>query len=553
MTAHESHDEQWRRSSASYRLGGSRVDEPLRSDPDKERYMSNTDSISYDVIIVGAGPVGLFLACELRLAKISVLVLEQAGDPRSALKRLPFGMRGLSIPTIEALYRRGLLTDLASAQRAKSDAGGNAPATPHWMLQQRRAGGHFAGIQFFLDNVDTSKWPYRLPSPAGKNMAVAMEHLETVLATRAAALGAEIRRGFAVEALEQSADGVTIRAGGATFQSRWVVGCDGGRSAVRKAAGFTFVGTDPEFTGYSVEVVIADPDMLKPGRHYTPTGMFTYQQPGTIAMVDFDGGAFHRSQSLTLEHVQAVLRRVSGAEITLTALQVAATWTDRAFQAAAYRKERVLLAGDAAHIHSPLGGQGLNLGLGDAMNLGWKLAATIRGDAPEDLLDSYFTERHPVGAKVLDWSRAQVALMRPSPSTRALEAIIRDLIDTRDGATYFAERVWAATLHYCLGGTHPLVGRSVPDFELADGGRLGDLLQTGAGLLLDFDGRPSLEALVRRFNGQITYVSGNAKNRLGLSAVLVRPDGFVAWATDKDPDIQEADAAASRWFGATSS
>ena len=514
--------------------------------------MTNSISISHDVVIVGAGPVGLFLACELRLAEISVLVLEQAEYPRSPLKRLPFGMRGLSVPTIEALYRRGLLTDFATPQRVKGDAGRNAPATAHWMLQQRRPGGHFAGIQFFLDNVDTSKWPYRLPSPAGNSMAVDMEHLETVLATRATALGAEIRRGLAVEALEQSADGVTIHAGGETFHSRWVVGCDGGRSAVRKAAGFAFVGTDPEFTGYSVEVALADPDMLKPGRHYTPSGMFTYQQPGTIAMVDFDGGAFHRSQPITLEHVQAVLRRVSGAEITLTALQLATTWTDRAFQATAYRKGRVLLAGDAAHIHSPLGGQGLNLGLGDAMNLGWKLAATIRGGAPEGLLDSYFTERHPVGVKVLDWSRAQVALMRPSPSTRALEAIIRDLIDTRDGATYFAERVWAGTLHYDLGGIHPLVGRSVPDFELADGKRLGELLQTGSGLLLDFDGRPSLEALVRGCNGRIAYVSGDAKDRLGLNAVLVRPDGFVAWAADTDPDIDEAAEAASRWFGDTS-
>jgi 2-polyprenyl-6-methoxyphenol hydroxylase-like FAD-dependent oxidoreductase len=518
----------------------------------KERYMSNTNSISHDVIIVGAGPVGLFLACEMRLAKISVLVLEQATGPHSPLKRLPFGMRGLSVPTIEALYRRGLLTDVVSAPRAGSDASGDAPAVPHWMSQQRRPGGHFAGIQFFLDNVDPSKWPYRLPSPAGNSMAVTLEHLETVLAGRATALGVEIRRGLRVEALEQSADGVIIHGGVETFHSRWAVGCDGGRSAVRKAAGFVFVGTDPEFTGYSVEVGIANPDSLEAGRHYTPTGMFTYQQPGTIAMVDFDGGAFHRNQSLTLEHVQAVLRRIAGTDIALTSLQLATTWTDRAFQATAYQKGRVLLAGDAAHIHSPLGGQGLNLGLGDAMNLGWKLAATIRGDAPEGLLESYFTERHPVGLKVLDWSRAQVALMRPTPSTRALGAIIRDLIDTRDGATYFAERVWAVTLGYSLGGTHPLIGHSVPDFELAGGKKLGELLQQGSGVLLDFDNRPSLEVLGRRYDGRIAYVSGKAKDRLGLNAVLVRPDGFVAWATDTDPDLDEVAKAASRWFGDTS-
>lgn len=162
-------------------------------------------------------------------------------------------------------------------------------------------------------------------------------------------------------------------------------------------------------------------------------------------MVDFDGGHFHRTQPITSEHVQTVLRHVSGTDVRVTDLSLATTWTDRAYQATTYRNGRILLAGDAAHIHSPLGGQGLNLGLGDAFNLGWKLAATIHGDAPDGLLDTYTGERHPVGAQVLDWSRAQVALMRPSRSTRALEAIIRDLIETRDGATYFAERVWGVS------------------------------------------------------------------------------------------------------------
>src|ERR1700692_1581018 len=154
----------------------------------------------------------------------------------------------------------------------------------------------------------------------------------------------------------------------------------------------------------------------------------------------------------------------------------------------------------------PLRNQGLNLGLGDAMNLGWKLAATIRGDAPAGLLDSYSSERHPVGARVLGWSRAQVALMRPSRSSRALEAIIRDLIDTRDGATYFAERVWGVSLRYDPGGTHPLGGRSAPAFELVDGTRLGEHLRNGTGLFLDFDARKQLQALASRWCDRITYV-----------------------------------------------
>ena len=502
----------------------------------------------YDVVIAGAGPVGLFLACELRLAGLSVLVLEQAEDPCSPLKRLPFGMRGLSAPTIEAFYRRGLLDDMAAPQRVNNSGSGSAPAA-HWMQQARRPGGHFAGIQFYLDNIDSSKWPYRLPSPAVTNMAAEMEPIESALAARANAMGVELRRGLGVENLESSDEDLTIRAGAETFRGRWLVGCDGGRSTVRKAGGFEFVGTDSEFTGYSVEVEMADPDQLSVGRHYTPTGMYTYARPGTIAMVEFDGGAFHRLQPITLEHVQAVFRRVSGADVTLTALKLATTWTDRAYQATAYRKGRVLLAGDAAHIHSPLGGQELNLGLGDAMNLGWKLASTIRGDAPAGLLDSYWSERHPVGAQVLDWSRAQVAIMRPARSSRALEAIMRDLIDTRDGATYFAERVWGVSLRYDLGGSHPLVGRSAPDFELVDGTRLGELIRNGKGLLLDFDVSAPLEALASRWGGRITYVASDANDRLGLSAVLVRPDGFVAWAGEATPDLEEAARAASRWFG----
>lgn len=502
--------------------------------------------MTHDVVIAGAGPVGLFLACELRLAGVSVLVLEQAADPRSPLKRLPFGLRGLSAPTLDAFHRRGLLDGIAAPQGAEE----GAPAAAHWAQQaRRRPGGHFAGIQFFHDRVDPSAWAYRLPGPAGTGLAVEMERLETVLAARALALGAEIRRGFGVDGLDPSEDGVTVRAGGEAIRGRWLVGCDGGRSTVRKAAGFTFAGTDPEFTGYSVEVELADPDKLSPGRHHTPAGMYTHAPPGTVAMVDFDGGAFHRTRPVTLEHAQAVLRRVSGTDVTVTALRLATTWTDRACQATAYRRGRVLLAGDAAHVHSPLGGQGLNLGLGDAMNLGWKLAATIRGDAPAGLLDTYGAERHPVGARVLDWSRAQVALMRPDPGARALAAILRDLVDTGDGATYFAGRVSGVALRYDLGGSHPLVGRSAPDFELAGGTRLGDLLRTGRGLLLDFDARVPLRALAGRWDGRFDYVGAEARDRLGVSAVLVRPDGIVAWAGEAAPDLEDAARAASRWFG----
>ena len=389
----------------------------------------------YDVIIAGAGPVGLLLACELRLAGLSVLVLERLEDLGSPLKRLPFGLRGLWGPSIDAFYRRGLLEEIAAQPNDGNVAGLPRPSSIASAAQQRGPGGHFAGIQFDYINVDPSRWTYRLAGPADVQLGAEMEHLERVLSTRALSMGVEIKRGRAVEEAESSEDGVVVRAGGESFRARWLVGCDGGRSTVRKKAGFDFVGTEPELTGYSILAELADPSVLPMGRHATATGTFTQWQPGVIALVDFDGGAFHRSRELTREHLQEVLRRVSGTEVTLKTLALASTWTDRSYQATTYLRGRVLLAGDAAHIHSPLGGQGLNLGLGDAMNLGWKLAATIRGDAPEGLLDSYTAERHPIGARILDWTRTQVTLMKPDPRTRALATIMRDLLGTRDGWT----------------------------------------------------------------------------------------------------------------------
>ncbi|MCR8558985.1 FAD-dependent monooxygenase [Mucilaginibacter sp. BJC16-A38] len=503
---------------------------------------SEQDHTIYDVIIAGAGPVGLFLACELALAKCSVLVLEKAEDPHSPLKQLPFGIRGLSAPTIETLYRRGLLEQLEIHKRLKN---------PHQNVVQgpRRQVGHFAGIPFLEGNIDTSQWTYRLPGSTETSLISEMEELETVLARRAEALGVVIRRGLAIAGFHQTADGVTVQSGEQSFKGKYLVGCDGSRSVVRKAGGFEFAGTEPEFTGYTTRVDIVDPEKLSPGRNVTAAGMYLQSQPGYVVIQDFDGGAFHGSdRPITLEHVQEVLRRVSNTDVAISALHIATTWTDRARQATTYRNGRVLLAGDAAHIHAPLGGQGLNLGLGDAMNLGWKLAATIQNKAPECLLDSYYDERYPIGEQVLDWSRAQVAIMKPNSDARALNSIIRDLMDTRDGATYFAGRVWGVNSKYDLGSNQPLAGRSVPNFELEDGTKIGELMRDGRGVLLDFGRNASLKTLAGEYGDQIKYVSGSAKEQLGLSAVLIRPDGIIAWASDNNLDCSELRKAADSWF-----
>jgi 2-polyprenyl-6-methoxyphenol hydroxylase-like FAD-dependent oxidoreductase len=507
-----------------------------------ENNKSTPNQPIHDAIISGAGPVGLFLACELALAKCSVLILEKAENPHSLLKQLPFGIRGLSAPTIEALYRRGLLSELEMHKHLKS---------PHQNTGQgsRRQVGHFAGIPFHDGDIDTSQWKFRLPGSTETSLISEIQELETVLARRAEFLGVEIRRGLAITGFHQTDDGVTVQSGDQSFKGKWLVGCDGSRSVVRKAGGFEFAGTEPEFTGYTAKVDIADPEKLSPGRNVTPTGMYLQSQPGYLMIQDFDAGAFHSSEKpITLEHVQEVLRHVSNTDVTISTLHAATTWTDRARQATTYRNGRVLLAGDAAHIHAPLGGQGLNLGLGDAMNLGWKLATTILEKAPEGLLDSYHTERHPIGSQVLDWSRAQVAIMRPDPHARALYAIVRDLMNTRDGATYFAGRVWGISTHYNLGGDHPLIGHSVPNFEFEDGTSIADLMHNGQWIMLDFDSNASLKILVGEYGDQVKYVSGRAKEQLGLSAVLIRPDGFIAWASDNDPDCSELQKAATHLF-----
>ncbi len=515
----------------------------MATNGDQTLMNNDRSQLTYDVIIAGAGPVGLFLACELALAKCSVLILEKAENPHSPLKRLPFGIRGLSAPTIEALYRRDLLKELEVHKRLKNPHKTSSP-----VQGPRRQGGHFAGIPFLDGNIDTAQWKSRLPSSTDTNLLSEMEELESVLARRAEALGVKTKRGLAITDFGQTKDGVAVQSGNQSFQSKWLVGCDGSRSVVRKAGGFEFAGTEPEFTGYSAQFDLVDPEKLSPGRNLTPTGMYLQSQPGYLVMVEFDGGAAHKSESVTLENVQNVLRRVSNTDVTISSLHAVTTWTDRARQATTYRKGRVFLAGDAAHIHAPLGGQGLNLGLGDAMNLGWKLAATIQKKAPEGLLDSYQTERHPLGVQVLDWSRAQVAIMKPDPPSRALNAIVRDLMNTRDGATYMAARMWGVFTHYHLGGAHPLVGHSVPNFEFEDGARMGELMHDGRGILLDFNQNASLKTLADEYGDQLKYVSGGAKEQLGLRAALIRPDGFIAWASDIEPDEPSIRQAVDLWF-----
>ncbi|MEV0555614.1 FAD-dependent monooxygenase [Streptomyces sp. NPDC050597] len=502
----------------------------------------------HDVVIVGAGPVGLFLACELGLAGCSVLVLERAPEGGSQWKADPLGMRGLSAAAVEAFYRRGMLHPLLKASGVHDDPGANSatdePSSP-------RGVSHFAGMMLDPAQVDVTALPFRLPSPATEGVMTNLEAVETVLSERASGLGVDVRRGVTVSAIAQDDESVVVQAGEHEYAARWVVGCDGGRSTVRGLAGFEFVGTEPQFTGYVVLAAIADPEKLRPGFNLTPTGMYL-RTPAKeyIGMLEFDGGAFDRSQRPTREHLQTVLRRVSGTDVTLSDVRLVSSFTDRAMQTTRYRQGRVLLAGDSAHIHSPLGAQGLNLGLGDAMNLGWKLAATVHGHAPDGLLDTYTHERRPIGAEVLDWTRAQSAVMKPDPHAQAVQGVLRDLLGTRDGTTYVFKRTSGSSNRYDLGSEHPLVGRNAPDLRLEDGPRLGDLMQDGRGVVLDFSIDRALRDSATGWENRILYAAGPARNDLGVGAVLVRPDGTVAWAGDRSPDPEAFEQAACRWFGA---
>jgi 2-polyprenyl-6-methoxyphenol hydroxylase-like FAD-dependent oxidoreductase len=385
--------------------------------------MDGTDGL--DVVVAGGGPVGLMLAAELRAGGASVLVAEREPAPCQPHKAGAMGARALTAPTVAALAERGLLPAVRAAALAWFDPAG--PEPPPFA-------GHFAGIPVRPELVDPAAVA---GSPGGG--VIAQQDLETVLAAHAAGLGAEIRRGVAVTGFRGDGGGVTVTTTEGEVRAGWLAGCDGGRSLVRKHGGFDFPGTGPEFSGLQAVVDADDPGQLAADWTGNEAGSYIaggWQQggPPRVHIVEY-GASARRDAPVTPAEVQQSLRRVSGTSVTITKVHAATRYTDTTRQASTYRRGRVLLAGDAAHVHSPAGGQGLNLGIGDAISLGAKLAAVVRGAGPA-LLDTYTAERHPAGAWVQAWSMAQTALGRRDQRTQALRGVVADLINTRDGATY---------------------------------------------------------------------------------------------------------------------
>ncbi|MFI1027039.1 FAD-dependent monooxygenase [Streptomyces sp. NPDC020951] len=518
------------------------------------------------------------LACELALGGARTLVVERLAEVDETIKA-----GAINSPTAVALYRRGLLPALAEVQEAamnrfrefresyefRKSRGGESGAAATSAVPPPRFAGHFAGIMLSAGLLDESDPAFADLGPADGIGLIPQATLERLLGERARELGVEVRRqveltGFDTDDTDDTdkgddGSGITVRLAGAPdVRAGWLVGCDGGRSTVRKLAGFDFPGTAPEITGYQAIADLTGVEGLRGGWNTTESGTYAYgPMPGRILTVEFDGPPADRETPVTTEELQASVRRVTGVDVTVGEVRSLTRFTDNCRQASTYRAGRVLLAGDAAHVHSPFGGQGLNLGVGDAMNLGWKLAAAVRGDAPEGLLDSYTRERHPIGAWVLEWTRAQIALMRTESHARALREVVTGMAGTVDGTTYLVKKISGVWQHYDLPGDHPLVGRSAPDLEFADGTRLADHLHGGRALLLDLADDPKLRARAEGHGDRVDVRTTVAAGRPELTALLVRPDGYVAWAatTDSTQDMGKSpedtlEAALERWFGA---
>lgn len=473
-----------------------------------------------DVIVVGGGPTGLMLAAELRLHEVRVVVLEGMAAPSEQSRG-----RGLHVRSVELMDQRGLLDRF----RAVSET--------------FQAGGFFAGVR--------TAWPEGLDTAHPYGLATPQPVTERLLTARALELGAEIRRGHEVVGVSQDPDGVTAELlDGTRLRARFLVGCDGGRSVVRKRLGVGFPG-EPATT----ETLLGDMELTEDPATVAAVVeevRRTQLRFGAIPDVDgrvgvyrvgvpADGVAEDRATAPTLDEFKRQLRAWAGTDFGAHSPRWLSRFGDATRQAERYRVGRVLLAGDAAHIHPPTGGQGLNLGVQDAFNLGWKLAAEVNGWAPEGLLDSYHTERHPVGAAVLDNTRAQMTLLGTDPGAVALRALFAELMRFEEVNRYVTGIVTAVAVRYDCGDGHDLLGRRMRDLNLG-GGRLYDLTHRGRGLLLDGTGRLSVAGWADRVDRVV-----DVGEELGVPAALLRPDGHVAWVGDDQDDLR---VSLPRWFGA---
>jgi 3-(3-hydroxy-phenyl)propionate hydroxylase len=472
------------------------------------------------VVIAGGGPTGLMLAAELALLRVDVAIVERRTTQDLAGSRAG----GLHSRTIEVLDQRGIAERFLSQGKVMQVAG------------------------FALIPLDISDFPTR----HNYGLALTQNHIEHLLAARASELSVPIYRGREVTGFAQDDTGVDIAlSDGVSLRAQYLVGCDGGRSLIRKKAGIDFPGLDP-----SVSYLIAEVDMVG-----EPTWGVRHGEKGINALGKLEDGKRVRvvliephvgqSDEPTLDDLRQALIAVYGTDFGVHNVTWLSRFTDMARQAASYRMRRVLLAGDAAHVHSPAGGQGLNIGVQDAVNLGWKLAQVVSGTSPESLLDTYQGERHPIGARVLKLTMAQTALMRGDERTKALHENMSELLKLDEPRKRYAAMMSGLDIRYDLGTGHPLLGRRMPDLDLvtADGPqRVFSQLHDARPLLLNLGEPGALDIAawadrVQRLDAR--YAGMWELPVLGAvaapSAVLIRPDGYVAWVGDgTDEGLRDA-------------
>jgi 2-polyprenyl-6-methoxyphenol hydroxylase-like FAD-dependent oxidoreductase len=484
------------------------------------------------VVIVGGGPTGLTLAAELALADVDAVIVERREGQELAGSRAG----GLHARTIEVFDQRGIADRFLSEGQVAQVAA-------------------FSGIP-----LDISDFPTRHPYGLG----LWQNHIERILAGWVDELSVPIRYGKEVTSFAQDDTGVDVQlADGGTLRAAYLVGCDGGRSAIRKAAGIEFAGWDPTTSNLIAEVELGEGEEPELGVRRDALGIHGI---GRVEYEVRDGEVVYADSGpvrvmVTEEHVgsgEATLRDLREGLVTVYGTDYgihSPTWisrfTDMTRQAASYREGRVLVAGDAAHVHAPDGGQGLNIGVQDAVNLGWKLAQVVHGTSPESLLDTYHAERHPIAARVLRNTMGAVALRRADDRTTALRDTMTELLGLDEPRKWFGGVMSGLEIHYDLGEGHPLLGRRMPDLDLvtADGAlRVFTLLHDARPVLLNLGERGAFDfpwSVDAEYAGEwVLPVLGKVA---APAAVLIRPDGYVAWVSDgTDAGLRDALAA---WFG----
>jgi 2-polyprenyl-6-methoxyphenol hydroxylase-like FAD-dependent oxidoreductase len=497
----------------------------------------DTSMTNHAVVIAGGGPTGLMLAAELALAGVDVAIVER----RVAQELIGLRAGGLHARTLEILDQRDIADRFISEGQIAQVAG------------------------FGSARLDISDFPTRRPYGLGLRQV----HIERILAAWVAELGIRSYREREVTGFTQNETGVTVvMSNGESLRCDYLVGCDGGRSLIRKLAGIEFPGWEPTMSSLLAGAEMTEKPPM--GVHRNAHGMYAFGREeyeiraGEIVYKDVGPIGIMVSEAKVGATTEPTLRDLSEALIAVCGTDYGVhtpTWisrfTDTTRQAATYRDRRVLLAGDAAHIHSPVGGQGLNVGVQDAVNLGWKLALVVKRTAPDSLLDSYHAERHPVAARVLQNTMAQTALMRTDDRIDALRGSMTELLSMDEPRKRFAAMMTGLDIRYDLGEGHPLLGRRMPDLDVVGSSgplRVYSLLHRARPVLLNFGKAGAVDIARWADRVQLADVKYGGEWDLPAigkvaapTAVLVRPDGYVAWVGDAaQAGLVEA---LTTWFG----